>query len=423
MKRARRAGQVGGGGLPVVLAFAAGLGSGLVLALSPVAFATDIDATYKKLRVLSQVLAYVQENYVDEISEEELIYDSITGMLKDLDPHTTFMRPAEYQKLREDTAGEFGGLGVELLDDGAGIRVAGVHPDGAAERAGLRRWDRIVGIDGEDIAELTLEDIVKRLRGLPGTKVVLRVMRKGWDTPREIPLIRRHVRVVSVEHAVLKDNVGYVRISSFQERTDQELAQALADLRRQMTKAGHAELGGLILDLRDNPGGLLEEGVKVADRFLEEGVIVSTAGRNPRNVEKQMAHDRGTEAGYPLVVLVNGGTASASEIVAGALQDHKRAVVIGTRSFGKSSVQTLFGLDDGSGLKLTIARYFTPSGRSIQDTGIVPDLVMASEGGDEPLAPMEEGPEQRLASDNQLRGAFDVITHWPERRAAAGRRR
>lgn len=408
--------------LSLALAFAAGLGTGLVLAVSPAALATDIEATYKKLRVFSQVLAYVQDNYVDEISEEELVYDAINGMLKDLDPHTTFMRPAEYQKLREDTAGEFGGLGIELFDDGAGIRVAGVHKDGAAERAGLRRWDLILSIDGEKIEELTLEDVVKRLRGVPGTKVVLGVSRKGWDGTRDIPLIRRHVRVPSVVHEMLPDGVGYLNISSFQERTDQELAQALAELRREVKKTGARDLSGLVLDLRDNPGGLLEEGVKVADRFLAGGLIVSTAGRNPRNVEKQMAHDRGTEADYPLVVLVNGGTASASEIVAGALQDHARAVVIGTRSYGKGSVQTLFGLDDGSGLKLTIARYFTPKGRSIQDTGIVPDLIVAAERkGEEGEEPEEATGALRLAQDVQLRGAYDVIARWPERRAAAGR--
>ncbi len=392
----------------VVAAFSVGLLSGLVLAAGGPALATSIDGTYQKLRVFSQVLSYVQTHYVDEISEDELLYDAIGGMLRDLDPHTTFMRPAEYQKLREDTAGEFGGLGIRLTATDVGVFIEGVSSDGAASRAGLLSGDRIVAIDGAEIAALDLDEVAKRLRGVPGTKVLIGVVRAGWQGPREIPLIRRYVRVKSVEHDLLEGEIGYVRIYSFQERTDQELAEALADLGQRAKRKGRARLAGLVLDLRDNPGGLLDEGVKVADRFLEEGDIVRTEGRNPRTAEVQVAHARGTEEPYPMTVLVNGGTASASEIVAGALQDHGRAAIVGTRSYGKGSVQTLFGLEDGSGLKLTIARYYTPSGRSIQKVGITPDLPVRADK-DLPPGDGEQDVVARLLADTQLKSALESL--------------
>lgn len=400
----------------VPLAFALGTGFGLVLSVGPAA-ATDIDGTYQKLRVFSQVLSYVQGNYVDDVAEDELIYDAVGGMLRDLDPHTTFMRPAEYQKLREDTAGEFGGLGIRMVQTDVGIFIDGVDPDGAAGRAGVRKNDRIVAVDGEDIKGLAIDEVAKRLRGVPGTKVVVTIARTLWSSPRDVPLIRRHVRVDSVEAQLLPDGVGYARIYTFAERTDQELAEALSAMRKQARAAGSKGLTGLVLDLRDNPGGLLEEGVKVADRFLQTGDIVRTEGRNPRHIERQVAHERGTEASYPIIVLVNGGTASASEIVAGALQDHDRATVIGTQSFGKGSVQTLFGLDDGSGLKLTIARYYTPNGRSIDKVGVSPDVPVAS-GPEDRIAGADVSAEERVRRDAQLISAIDIL----KQRAGRGAR-
>jgi carboxyl-terminal processing protease len=382
-------------------------------AAGPAARATtgDVDAGYRKLRVFSQVLTYVQQSYVDAVDAESLIYDAINGMLAHLDPHTTFLRPGEYEKLREDTAGEFGGLGIEVGVDGEGenavVIVEDVHKDGPGAHAGLKAGDRITGIDGESTRGEPLEHAVRLMRGVPGTRVVLTVSRTGWSKARDIPLVRRQVRVPSVDADAIDSGdavVGVVGISSFQERTDHELGAAVGDLRRQARERGRP-FGGLVLDLRDNPGGLLDEGVKVADRFLATGVIVSTVGRNAKNNERSLAHADGTEPDYPVVVLVNGNTASASEIVAGALQDHHRAVVVGERSFGKGSVQTLFGLDDGAGLKLTIARYFTPSGRSIQDKGVVPDVVVRATAN-VPLG-LRGGP--RVAADPQLAAAIEQV--------------
>jgi carboxyl-terminal processing protease len=406
--------------------FAAGVACGLVggvLLTGGVALAAaDVDVTYKKLRVLAQVLTYIQASYVDEVDGDDLVYDSINGMLSHLDPHSVFLRPAEYEKLREDTAGEFGGLGVEvgLRKDGDTevLQIEVVHEGGPGANAGLKPGDVVLAVDGEAMTDRPLEASVRLMRGLPGTRVVLTLRRKGWDAPRDVPMVRRQVKIPSVDVDDIGNGVSVVRIRAFQERTDQELARALADIKKKAKAEGRERPAGVILDLRDNPGGLLDEGVRVADRFLATGTIVTTQGRNPRNTEREVAHPEGTESDYPVAVVVNEGTASASEIVAGALQDHKRATLVGTRTFGKGSVQTLFGLDDGAGLKLTIARYYTPSGRSIQDTGIQPDL---------PIAAPEEVPAglrgaDRLRADPQLRAAVDALKHPPPKNLAQGAR-
>jgi carboxyl-terminal processing protease len=394
--------------------FAGGVICGVVIsAVSSTARASDADVAYKKLRVFSQVLTYVQASYVDDVDPQRLIYDAIAGMLSRLDPHTQFLPAEMYEKLREDTAGEFGGLGIDVgaVGDGpeAGLVIEAVRPEGPGAHAGLKAGDLIVAVDGTPLQGEPLEVGVRLMRGVPGTRVVLTVSRDQWSKPRDVPMIRRHVRVVSVEHDLLSapgaPAIGYVAISSFQERTDQELGAALTDLRRQARAAGSDPLGGLILDLRDNPGGLLDEGVKVADRFLARGLIVRTEGRDPKSADQELAHEDGTEPDYPVVVLVNGYTASASEIVAGALQDHKRAVVVGERSFGKGSVQTLYGLDDGAGLKLTVARYFTPSGRSIQGSGVVPDRVVRPS----PTVQLGVRGPARVAVDAQLAAAVESV--------------
>ncbi len=392
------------------LTFAAGILCGLVIAaVGSVAHASDVDATYKKLRVFSQVLTYIQTSYVDEVDGKTLMYDAINGMLSHLDPHTQFLPAEEYEKLREDTTGEFGGLGISVGAQGGLVVVEDVHKDGPGAHAGLKIGDLITAVDGHSVRDQPLDTAVKLMRGAPGTKVVLTISRAAWSRPREIPLIRRQVRTKSVVHDVFAAPglpvVGYVAIASFQERTDLELGAALADVKKAARDKGLDRPSGVILDLRDNPGGLLDEGVKVADRFLDKGLIVRTEGRNPKNAEKESAHQDGTEPNYPLVVLVNGLTASASEIVAAALQDHKRAVVVGERSFGKGSVQTLYGLDDGAGLKLTVARYYTPSGRSIHGSGVQPEVVVRPT-----LSPLGLTGMARVEKDAQLKAALGRLS-------------
>jgi len=395
------------------VAFAGGLVCGLVLAgAGGVAHAGDVDTAYRKLRVFSQVLTYIQTSYVDEVDGKTLMYDAINGMLAHLDPHTQFMPAEEYEKLREDTSGEFGGLGIGVGISGEGkdavVVVEDVHKDGPGAHAGLRVADLIVAVDGVAVRGQPLDHAIKLMRGAPGTKVVLTIARAQWSKPRDVPLVRRHVRVKSVTSEIVEAPglpvVGLIAISSFQERTDQELGAALAELRRAAKQKGLERPSGLVLDLRDNPGGLLDEGVKVADRFVAKGLIVRTEGRNPANAEREDAHEDGTEPSYPIAVLVNGFTASASEIVAAALQDHKRAVVVGERSFGKGSVQTLYGLDDGAGLKLTVARYYTPSGRSIQGSGVQPDVTIRPT----PTALGTSG-SARIAADAQLGAAVEQL--------------
>ncbi|MCP4504378.1 MAG: S41 family peptidase [Deltaproteobacteria bacterium] len=399
--------------------FIGGTFFGVALAIpTSLAFAGSVDKTYEKLRIFSQVLSYVQANYVDHITETELIYDSVNGMLQDLDPHSTFMRPSEYNKLKEDTSGEFGGLGITISEHEKGIIIDDVNADGPAERAGLRSDDLILAIGNTKLGTLPFSDGVQLLRGLAGTKVVLRIRRKGWKKNKDVPLIRRNVRVVSVEGEMLTDDIGYVTIHSFQERTDHDLALMLTQLKSE-AKGGKG-LRGLVLDLRDNPGGLLDEGVKVADRFLQKGDIVRTEGRNPRHQEREVAHIRSTEPKYPMAVLINGGSASASEIVAGALQDQQRAVLVGQQSYGKGSVQVLFGLDDGSGLKLTVARYYTPSGRSIDKTGIAPDKFVRE---NDPTPKAQPGTSPRAQVDLEIRHALQSIAQYPKDLGAAAKRK
>jgi carboxyl-terminal processing protease len=391
--------------------FAAGVIVGVAASsVGSIARATDVDAAYSKLRVFSQVYSYIENNYVDDIDSQTLVHDAVGGMLTHLDPHSAFLPKEAFEKLREDTAGAFGGLGLVVGVVGvgvdAGLVIEQVDKDGPGAHAGLKVGDRVLAVDefearGDDAVGVA----IRRMRGVPGTRVGLTIGRATWGKPREIPLVRRQVRTNSVEHAVLATSgaplVGYIAISTFSERTDDELGAALAQLRRQANAQGLQQPSGLVLDLRNNPGGLLDEGVKVADRFLRSGLIVSTEGRNPRQRQRESAHDDGTEPDYPIVVVVNGGTASASEIVAAALQDHKRATIVGERSFGKGSVQSLFGLDDGAGLKLTIARYYTPSGRSIQGSGILPDVVVS--------AADRHAPPKTPEADVQIAAALDAI--------------
>jgi carboxyl-terminal processing protease len=347
--------------------------------------ARDPAGPYRKLDVFSHVLSLIENNYVEPVDETRLLYGAVEGMVRTLDPHSSFMDPRSYSALKEETEGEYGGVGLELATRGEDVVVVAPMDGSPAERAGFQPGDRLVEVDGVAISGKRETDAVHALVGPPGTKVVIKAQRAAWPEARTFTLVRDVIHVVSVESKLFDRKLAYVKIKTFQDRTDQYLRKALDDLRAQ---AG-GQLGGLVLDLRHNPGGLLDQAVKVSDRFLEGGVIVTTKGRGGRHVEVERAHAKGTEPRYPMVVLVDGGTASASEIVAGALQDSRRAVVIGTQTFGKGSVQTVIELEDGSGLKLTVARYYTPSGRSIQERGIAPDVWVKASAADED-APREQ---------------------------------
>ncbi|NMO20760.1 S41 family peptidase [Pyxidicoccus fallax] len=336
------------------------------------------DATYRQLELFARVLSYVENNYVEPPDRERLIHGAIQGMLETLDPHTLYMPPEVFREMKIDTSGEWGGLGIEIARKGERIVVVAAIDDTPAARAGLKAGDELVGIDGESTQGMDVGRAMQKMRGPAGGRVLLTIMRQGFSAPREIAIIRDHIRIISVEGA-LYGGIGHVKVKNFQDRTDLYLRKELDRLRG---LNGGKELRGLVLDLRNNPGGLLDQAVAVSDRFLPGNLpIVSTRGRDGRNTTEERSKDRDTEKDYPVVVLVNAGSASASEIVAGALQDHGRAAIMGTPTFGKGSVQTVIELEDGSGLKLTIARYYTPKGRSIQERGISPDYLVPDEAG------------------------------------------
>ena len=326
---------------------------------------------YESLEAFSNILSIVKKNYVEDIETKNLVNGAINGMLSSLDPHSAYLTPDLYKDLQSDTQGRFGGLGIEITVKGGILTVVSPIEDTPAFKAGIKPGDQIFKIEDEFTKDMSLVDAVKKMRGLKGTKINLTVRREGAADLIDVSLIRDIIRVQSVKSRTLEPGYGYVRLAQFQERSDRDVQRALEKLAAE--KSG---IKGLVLDLRNNPGGLLNQAVRVSDLFLDSGMIVYTDGRIESQKQKFFAQKDGTWADFPLVVLVNGGSASASEIVAGALQDHKRAVVLGTKTFGKGSVQTILPLDDNSALRLTTARYFTPKGRSIQATGIVPDIVI-----------------------------------------------
>jgi carboxyl-terminal processing protease len=327
--------------------------------------------SYEGLETFTNILSIIQKNYVDEVQTKQLVEGAINGMLSSLDPHSAYLTPDLYKELQVDTKGSFGGLGIEITSRNGVLTVVSPIEDTPAYRAGVKAGDQIMKIEGEFTKDMTLVDAVKKMRGPKDTKVTLTLKRENVPELFDVTLTREIIKIQSVKSKMLEKGYGYVRVTQFQERTDDDLERALKTLDKE---AGG--LQGLVLDLRNDPGGLLTQAVKVSDLFLDSGLIVYTDGRLENQKQKYFAHKPGTWADFPMVVLVNGGSASASEIVAGALQDHKRALVLGTTTFGKGSVQTILPLDDNSALRLTTARYFTPSGRSIQATGIVPDIVM-----------------------------------------------
>jgi len=382
---------------------------------------------YRKLGVFTKVLSYIESNYVQNVDESDLMFGAARGLTDALDPHSRFMDPSEYDRLKRETEGnpEITGIGIDLERRKDGLVVVSPIEGSPAYRAGIQPGDVIRKIDGTDTDTLEWDDAVERIQGPAGSEVVLVVERAGKLITLQIRRDRFAVR--SVEGRMLEDGYGYVKVRVFSSNTDAGLLTELEDLKK---KAGGKELRGLILDLRRNPGGLLDQGVRVADRFISEGLIVRTVGKAGREMDRQNAHARGTWGGFPMVVLVDGATASAAEIVAGALQDHRRAVIMGTPTFGKGSVQTVMEIDGCGpkpcGLKLTVSRYYTPSGQSIQNRGITPDVHVTAHAP----APIEEdvlrekdferhlisegqGPRAReRLSDHQLQVALDYLTSW-----------
>ncbi len=352
---------------------------------------------YQELQLFTDVLTIVKRSYVEDVSIKDLVYGAIEGMLTSLDPHSGFMSPEIYKEMKVDTSGEFGGLGIEIsLRDGVLTIIAPIE-DTPASRVGLQAGDHILKIEGQYTKEMKIMQAVHLMRGAPGTTLNITIMRSSFEKPQPFSLQREVIKVKSVRSKTLESGFGYIRLAQFQERSGKDLGKSLDKLRED----NGGSLKGLVLDLRNNPGGLLDQAVDVADKFLSEGLIVYTQGREDDAQMEFSAMRSGTETDYPMVILINGGSASASEIVAGALQDHGRAVIMGTQSFGKGSVQTIIPLSDESGLRLTTAKYYTPNGTSIQARGIVPDIeVLPSE--------IKETEDSHSFREKDLKNHFDT---------------
>ncbi len=360
---------------------------------TPPAAGGNTSETYRQLSLFGEVLERIRSDYVEEVQDRQLIEDAINGMLTALDPHSSYMNARNYRDMQTQNRGEFGGLGIEVTMENGLVKVVSPIDDTPAARAGLRPNDLIIQLDGEQVMGLTLQEAVERMRGPLNSQIKLTI-RRGNQEPFEVTLTRARIIVQSVRSRVEGD-FGYVRITSFTEQTDAGLRSALTRIREQLGD----RLKGVVLDLRNNPGGLLDQAIAVSDAFLERGEIVSTRGRRQEDAQRYNARAGDLVNGLPVVVLINGGSASASEIVAGALQDHRRAIILGTRSFGKGSVQTIMPLGNQGAIRLTTARYFTPSGRSIQGLGIDPDIIVEQ-------ARLQAIEQPRMRRESDLRGAL-----------------
>ena len=370
---------------------------------------------YQALETFAKVIYFLETSYFDpeQVAQTKLIQNALLGMVSKLDPHTVIMPREAFRQLTMDTRGKFGGVGIIVSREQERLIVISAIEDTPASKAGIKSGDEIVAIDGQKVGVIGSDNALKKMRGAVGTKVTF-VIKRGDTEMLTFELVREVIKIKSVQTASLSQHILYVKVNSFQGDTGDELEKVL--------QTSRATLKGMVLDLRNNPGGLLEQSVKVSDLFIEAGLIVSTVGRNINRIEREFAHKHGTYSGFPIVVLVNSGTASAAEIVAGALQDHGRAIVIGTTTFGKGSVQTLIVLPDGSGLKLTVARYYTPNDRSIQAKGIEPDIFVASR----PTATQKNGPReadlkrhikgQDLSDLSEKIGLLREIKNWPRQR-------
>jgi len=405
----------------------------LRLAAMPEYLSPEADA---KLRVLSQALALVEEQYVEPKTPKDLIYGAIQGAVSILDSHSSFMTPEEYRELQIETKGKFSGIGIEITMKDRILTVVSPIEGTPAYRAGLQAGDQIVKINGTPTKNISLSEAVKMIRGPKSSKVTLTINRQGFTEPKDFSIVREIIPIRSVKARVVDGGIGYIRLANFQDQTDQDLQNYLKKMRQRLTP-----FRGLVLDLRNDPGGLLEQAVRVANEFLNSGLIVYTEGRTPQQSMRFFAHPGGkTEVPGPMVVLINEGSASASEIVAGALKDQKRAIIVGSKSFGKGSVQTIIPLEDGSALRLTTALYYTPNGATIQDKGIIPDVVVQ-----EPEIPKDKSLQklreeslskhmrkegitdkpwsqpiaaQELEQDPQLKRAVEILRHWPPKKVA-----
>ncbi|MFV2060580.1 MAG: S41 family peptidase [Gammaproteobacteria bacterium] len=357
---------------------AIGLVAGIMLAVGTGVWADKTPPNYNGLplddiRNLSEVFGKIKENYVEEVDDKTLLENAIRGMLSGLDPHSSYLDKESFHELRVGTSGEFGGLGIVVGMENGFVKVVSPIDDTPAARAGIEAGDLIIRLDDTPVKGMTLDDAVKIMRGKPGSPIDLMIVREGKDKPFDVTIVRDKIRVKSVKPRMLEAGYGYIRITQFQQRTGNDLLKAI----KKLEKENKGKLKGMVLDLRNNPGGLLDAAVDVTDAFIGSGkIVVSVKGRNKDNQDIRRSKNSDQIKGVPLVVLVNGGSASASEIVAGALQDHKRAVIMGKQSFGKGSVQSVVPLGNNAGLKLTTARYYTPSGRTIQAKGITPDIIL-----------------------------------------------
>ena len=343
----------------------------LLIFISPLNALPEDEAVYRGLSNFTKVLDLVERNYVDKVDSEELTNNAIEGMLKNLDPYSAYLSPERYKELEIGTSGEFGGVGMEVAVENGVLKVISPIEGSPADLAGIKPGDLITEIDGKPTRGMVVYDAVKLLRGPKGSNVTITITREG-EGSRDITLTRDVIHIKSVKYKLLDNEIGYIKISQFQENVSDELKDAMSKL--ELDNGG--SLRGLVLDLRNNPGGLLDEAIEVADQFIDKGLIVSVRGRTSNQSKEYYATKGDSERDISLVVLVNKGSASASEVVAEALQDSKRATIIGSKTFGKGSVQTIIQLDDGSGLKLTTAKFYAPSGRSISDVGVTPDIIV-----------------------------------------------
>ncbi len=349
----------------------------LILYFVYAGIALEEEATYKGLSNFTRVLDLIERNYVDNVDSEKLAISAIEGMLKTLDPYSAYLTPERYKELEIGTSGEFGGVGIEISGENDLLTVITPIEGSPAAKAGIKPGDLIIAIDGKSTEGLSVDEAVKSLRGPKGSTVKITIQSQGDKNPREVVLVRDIIYVKSVDSKLIDGRIGYIKLSQFQEKTSEELVKAVEALEFE----NKSQLNGLILDLRNNPGGLLTQAVEVADEFIDEGLIVSVKGRVEDQSTEYYATKKDNTPGYPIIILVNKGSASASEVVAEALQDKKRAIILGTKTFGKGSVQSIIKLEDGSGLKLTTAKFYAPSGRSINQVGVIPDVIVEDSQG------------------------------------------